>query len=121
MLKLEREGIDPVLKNHDLTWADLGVAPCKLLLSAARYSICRCRISRPTRHPNGPKRCARRAAKILDKAQRKFLFEFQELRVPTGLVIEGDRMAGVMISRTEVADGKVAHAFPIPGSRCARR
>ena len=30
MLALEREGIEPVLKASGLTYADLGVAPCKL-------------------------------------------------------------------------------------------
>ena len=57
-----------------------------------------------------PKRAeAMRAAraKILDKAQRKFLFEFEPLSVPTGLVVEDGRMAGVQMSRTEVADGQV--------------
>jgi hypothetical protein len=38
---------------------------------------------------------------------RKFLFEFQELRVPTGVIVENGRMVGVNFSRTEVADGQV--------------
>jgi hypothetical protein len=45
--------------------------------------------------------------KILDKARRKFLFDFRELSVPTGLIVENGRLAGIQISRTEVADGKV--------------
>jgi hypothetical protein len=57
-----------------------------------------------------PKRAeAMRAAraKILDKAQRKYLFEFEPQRVPTGLVVEDGRMVGVQMSHTEVADGQV--------------
>ncbi len=46
-------------------------------------------------------------AKILDKAQRKFLFEFQELRVPSGLIVENGAVVGVNFSRTEVVDGQV--------------
>ncbi|MGH7948491.1 MAG: hypothetical protein ACREQF_04635, partial [Candidatus Binataceae bacterium] len=46
-------------------------------------------------------------AKILEKAMRKYLFEFQELRVPIGLIVEDDQMIGVTFSRTEVADGRV--------------
>jgi ferredoxin/flavodoxin---NADP+ reductase len=38
---------------------------------------------------------------------RKFRFEFQELRVPTGVIVENGRMVGVNFSRTEVADGQV--------------
>src|SRR5207302_674101 len=30
MVKLEREGLEPVLKSHGLNWAELDVAPCKL-------------------------------------------------------------------------------------------
>jgi len=46
-------------------------------------------------------------AKILEKAQRKFLFEFQELRAPSGLIAEKGTVEGVIFSRTEVADGQV--------------
>jgi hypothetical protein len=46
-------------------------------------------------------------AKILEKAQRKYLFEFEPQRVPTGLIVEDGRMVGVQMSRTEVADGQV--------------
>jgi hypothetical protein len=45
--------------------------------------------------------------KILEKAMRKFLFEFQELRVPTGIIVENGQMVGVKFSRTEVAGGQV--------------
>ena len=45
-------------------------------------------------------------AKILDKAQRKFLFEFQEFRAPSGVIVENGAMVGVNFSRTEV-DGQV--------------
>jgi ferredoxin/flavodoxin---NADP+ reductase len=46
-------------------------------------------------------------AKILEKAQRKFLFEFQELRAPSGVIAGAGLMVGVNFSRTEVADGQV--------------
>jgi hypothetical protein len=45
--------------------------------------------------------------KILEKAQRKFLFEFQELRAPSGVIADDGVMVGVNFSRTEVADGQV--------------
>jgi hypothetical protein len=61
--------------------------------------------------PNAPAKRAealRQArAKILEKAQRKFLFEFQELRAPSGVIVQNDAVAGVNFSRTEVADGQV--------------
>ena len=106
MLKLEREGIDPVLKHHNLAWADLDVAPCRLYYRRRVLDMPLSDIA-PDATPKRAEAMRQARAKILDKAQRKFLFEFQELSVPTGLVIEGDHMAGVMMSRTEAADGKV--------------
>ncbi len=106
MLKLEREGIDPVLKNHNLTYADLGVAPCRLYYRRRVLDMPLSDIA-PDAAPKRAEAMRQARAKILDKAQRKFLFEFNDLSVPTGLVVEGDRMAGVIMSRTEAADGKV--------------
>jgi ferredoxin--NADP+ reductase len=106
MLKLEREGLDPVLKNYNLSYADLGVAPCRLYYRRRVLDMPLSDIA-PDATPKRAEAMRQARAKILDKAQRKFLFEFNELSVPTGLVVEGDFMAGVMMSRTEAADGKV--------------
>src|SRR5579863_5317353 len=106
MLALEREGIDPVLNASGLKYADLGVAPCKLYYRRRVLDMPLSDIP-----PDAP---AKRAdalraarAKILEKAQRKFLFEFQELRAPSGLIAEKGTVEGVIFSRTEVADGQV--------------
>ena len=106
MLKLEREGLDPVLENHNLTYAGLGVAPCRLYYRRRVLDMPLSDIA-PDAIPKRAEAMRQARAKILDKAQRKFLFEFNELSVPTGLVVEGDQMAGVLMSRTEAADGKV--------------
>jgi NADPH-dependent glutamate synthase beta subunit-like oxidoreductase len=106
MLRLEREGLDPVLESHQLKYSDLGVAPCKLYYRRRVLDMPLSDIA-----PDAPAKRAdalRQArAKILDKAMRKYLFEFQELRAPIGLVVENDRMVGVNFSRTEVTDGRV--------------
>lgn len=106
MVRLEREGIEPVLQSHGIKWSELGVQPCKLYYRRRVIDMPLSDI--PADAP--PKRIeALRSArsKILEKAMRKFLFEFQELRVPTSLIVENDRMVGVRFSRTEVADGQV--------------
>ena len=66
-----------------LKYGDLGVAPCKLYYRRRVLDMPLSDIP-----PDAP---AKRAdalkmarAKILEKAQRKFLFEFQELRAPSG-------------------------------------
>jgi ferredoxin--NADP+ reductase len=106
MLKLEREGIEPVLQTRGLKYADLDVAPCRLYYRRRVLDMPLSDIA-PDATPKRAEAMRQARAKILDKAQRKFLFEFQELSVPTGLVVEGDHVVGVMMSRTEAADGKV--------------
>ncbi len=106
MLALEREGIDPVLAASGLKYSDLGVAPCKLYYRRRVLDMPLSDI--PPDAPEKRANALRQArAKILEKAQRKFLFEFQELRAPSGVIAENGVMVGVNFSRTEVADGQV--------------
>src|SRR5581483_6025007 len=106
MLRLEREGLEPVLKSHGLSYADLGAAPCKLFYRRRVLDMPLSDIP-PDAPPKRAEALRGARAKILEKAQRKYLFEFQPLSVPTGIIVEGDRMVGVQMSRTEVADGQV--------------
>src|SRR5271155_2370503 len=106
MLALEREGIEPVLAASGLKYADLGVAPCKLYYRRRVLDMPLSDI--PPGAPEKRATALRQArAKILEKAQRKFLFEFQELRAPGGLIVENGAVAGVNFSRTDLVDGQV--------------
>ena len=92
MLALEREGIEPVLAASGLKYGDLGVAPCKLYYRRRVLDMPLSDI--PPDAPAKRAEALRQArAKILDKAQRKFLFEFQELRAPSGVIV-GQRRDG---------------------------
>src|SRR6266852_1704379 len=106
MLALEREGIEPVLSASGLKYGDLGVAPCKLFYRRRVLDMPLSDIP-----PDAPAKRAEALksarAKILEKAQRKFLFEFKELRAPSGVIADNGVMVGVNFSRTEVADGQV--------------
>ena len=106
MLALEREGIEPVLSASGLKYGDLGVAPCKLFYRRRVLDMPLSDIP-----PDAPAKRAEALkmarGKILEKAQRKFLFEFQELRAPSGVIADNGVMVGVNFSRTEVADGQV--------------
>lgn len=113
MLRLEREGLEPVLKTHGLTYADLGVAPCKLFYRRRVLDMPLSDIP-PDAPPKRAEALRGARAKILEKAQRKFLFEFEPLHVPTGIIAEGDRMVGVQMSRTEVSEGQVR---TLPGTQ----
>src|SRR5713226_6429701 len=106
MLRLEREGVEPVLKSRNLAWPDLEIAPCKLFYRRRVLDMPLSDIA-PDANPRRAEAMRQARAKILDKARRKYLFEFEERRIPTALIVEGGRLAGVQMSHTEVTDGKV--------------
>jgi ferredoxin--NADP+ reductase len=106
MVRIEREGIEPVLQKYGLTWAQLDVAPCKLLYRRRVIDMPLSDIP-PDAPPKRAEALRMARGKILDKAQRKFLFEFHPKRLPTGLVVESGRLVGFKLSKTEVVDGQV--------------
>jgi hypothetical protein len=106
MLRLEREGVEPVLKAHNLAWNDLGIAPCKLFYRRRVLDMPLSDIA-PDAPPKRAEAMRQARIKILDKARRKYLFDFEERRVPTSLIVEEGRFVGVQMSHTEVADGGV--------------
>jgi ferredoxin/flavodoxin---NADP+ reductase len=106
MLRLEREGLEPVLQARGLKYADLGVAPCKLFYRRRVLDMPLSDIA-PDAPPKRADAMRAARAKILEKAQRKYLFEFEPLRVPTGLMVEDGRMVGLQMGRTEITDGQV--------------
>jgi ferredoxin--NADP+ reductase len=105
MVRIEREGIEPVLKSYQLEWSGLGVAPCKLFYRRRVIDMPLSDIA-PDAPPKRADALRQARLKILEKAQRKYLFDFEDRRVPTGLIIENGRLAGLEISRTEVIEGK---------------
>jgi NADPH-dependent glutamate synthase beta subunit-like oxidoreductase len=112
MIQLEREGIDEVLKKLQLDWRGLGVAPCKLFYRRRVIDMPLSDI--PNDAPQKRADALRQArVKILEKAQRKYLFEFEDQRIPNEVIVEGDRLTGLSIGRTEVVEGK---ARRLPGT-----
>ncbi len=106
MLRLEREGIEPALQSHGLGWDALGLRPCRLYYRRRVLDMPLSDI--PSGAPPTRAEAMRQArAKIVEKAMRKYRFEFHPLRAPTGIIVEGNRMVGVRFSRTEVSDGMV--------------
>jgi NADPH-dependent glutamate synthase beta subunit-like oxidoreductase len=106
MVRLEREGIEPVLASHNLKWEGLGIRSCRLFYRRRALDMPLSDI--PPDAPQKRQDALRQArAKILEKAQRKFLFEFAELSLPSGFIVEGGRLVGLQMSRTELANGQV--------------
>ncbi len=105
MVRLEREGIDAVLKRYQLEWRHLDISPCKLFYRRRVLDMPLSDIP-PDAVPKRAEAMRQARIKILDKARRKYLFDFEELRVPTGLIESDGRLAGLQMNRTEVRDGR---------------
>jgi ferredoxin--NADP+ reductase len=112
MEELEREGLEPVAQAHGINWADLQVTPCRLFYRRRVLDMPLSDIP-PDANPKRAEILRQARAKILDKAQRKYLFEFQDQSVPSGIVERNGRLAGLIVSRTEVTNGSVRI---VPGS-----
>ena len=117
MIQLEREGIDVVLRSHGLDWQALGVAACRLFYRRRILDMPLSDIA-PDAPPKRAEALRQARLKIITKAQRKYLFEFEDRRVPTDFIVEHDRLTGLTIARTEVIDGK---ARKLPDSEEAVR
>jgi ferredoxin--NADP+ reductase len=106
MVRLEREGIEPVLNTYKLDWRQLGVQACKLFYRRRVLDMPLSDIP-PDASPKRADAMRQARLKILDKARRKYLFEFEERRIPTGLIENDGHLGGILMSRTEVNGGQV--------------
>jgi ferredoxin--NADP+ reductase len=112
MVKLENEGIPTVLAEHGLTWDKLGLQGATLYYRRRIEDMPLAEIPEGTDPAKAQKLEATRR-KILEKAMQKYCFTVCPLRLPVGLIVEGDRLAGLRFQRTRVEDGK---AVPVDGA-----
>ena len=50
---------------------------------------------------------AKSRARLLEKAMEKYLFRLEPLRAPVDLIVEGERLAGLVFAKTRLEDGRV--------------
>lgn len=113
MFRLEREGVARVLDELGLTLKDLGLKGCTLYY---RRRLIDMPISPPPPADASPERIEKVQQvrqKIMNNFQTKYLFDFKEQHVPVELILENDRLVGLVFRKTEIVLGK---AKPIPGS-----
>lgn len=112
MLELEHKGIKRSLEALGVTMADLGVKGCTLYY---RRRVEDMPLAEPPDNPTPEQmqKIGMVRRKLLQNFLDKYLFTFQERHGPVGLIAEGDRLAGLKFSETEVKDGK---AVIKPGS-----
>ena len=112
MLDLEHEGIATFCKKKDIDPRSLGVTD-GLLIYRRRAEDMPLAESPANPTPEQLKKAEVVRKKILEIAQRKFLFRFQERQLSKSAIVEGDRLVGLTALETRVEGRK---AEPIPGS-----
>lgn len=117
LVEMETAGIPETLAKHDLRWEDLGLRGCTLFYRR-RVDDMPLVEAPPGADEARMARIALGRRKILDKAMRKYLFHFSPTMAPKELIVEGDRLAGILFQRTRIEGGKV---IDIPGETVAAR
>jgi NADPH-dependent glutamate synthase beta subunit-like oxidoreductase len=104
--ELEIRGIPAVLARHGLEWEDLG------LVGSTIYYRRRIEDMPLMAMPDGADE--KTAAKIhkargnmLEKSTSKYLYRVVPLHAPHGLIVEGDRLVGLVFVRTRMEGGKL--------------
>lgn len=111
MHRLEMEGIPAVLEDHGLTWQRLGLEGATLYYRRRIEDMPLAEIP-PDADDDKRRKLEATRRRILEKAVAKYCFQVEPLRVPVGLLVEGDRLVGVRFQRTRVEDGR---AVPVEG------
>lgn len=113
MFRLEREGVAQVLDELGLTLKDLGLKGCTLYY---RRRVIDMPISPAPPEDSTPERWEKVyqvRRKIMNNFQGKFLFDFKEQHIPVNMLVEDNRLSGIIFQRTEIVDGRPK---PISGS-----
>ena len=105
MLELEVKGAPKMLAKHGLAWEDLGLEGCTIYYRRDAESMPLAEIPEGADEKRIAKvRASRR--KLLDKAMAKYRFKLEPLCMPDGLIVEGDRLAGLRFRRTRMEKGR---------------
>lgn len=112
MHELEKKGIPAVCRSHGIEPETLGVKGCLLIY---RRRVQDMPLAQPPDHAT-PEQLAKTETvrqKVLRLAREKYLFRFQDQRLPQALLVEDGRLVGLRLAETKV-EGR--SAIPIPGS-----
>ncbi len=106
LLTLEHKSIQTVLAEHDLTLEKLGLKGCTLFYRR-RVRDMPLAVMPEDATPERREKVYQAREKILRNFRQKYLFGFEPCRVPSGLLVENDRLVGLKFKHTRVEDGKV--------------
>ncbi len=106
------KGIPAVCNEHGVRPEDLGVKGCLLIYRRREQDVPLAQApDNPT--PDQVAKAEQVRQKMLRLAREKYLFRFQDRRLPTGLIVENGRLVGLKVSETKI-DGR--RAEPVPGT-----
>lgn len=105
LYELERRGIHKVLSELHLTLADLDLKGCTLIYRRRVEDMPLAEVPEDAT-PQQLERTRQTRRKLLQNFAEKYLFTFQDQRVPMGYLRDGDRLAGLTVAATEVKDGR---------------
>ena len=106
--EMEVNGIPETLAEHKLQWQDLGLKGCTLYYRR-RIEDMPLAEAPPNASPEQLKKIESVRRRIIEKAQRTYLFGIDPLWSPVGLLTHGDVLDGLRFARTKIGeDGKAA-------------
>jgi ferredoxin--NADP+ reductase len=111
-LRIEHAGIPAVLAEHDLGWESLGLSGATLFYRRRLEDMPLLEMPEGADASRRQKVEATRR-KIIDKAMQKYLFRVQPQRLPSELLVEGGRAAGLRFRHTRLEGGQVV---VVPGA-----
>lgn len=112
MLRIEQEGIPAVLEEYGFDWDSLGLRGATLIYRRRIEDMPLAEIP-PDADDARREKVESTRRRILEKAAQKYCFTVKPLRVPVGIITDGDRLVGLRLQRTRVEDGR---ALPVEGA-----
>ena len=106
IVELEVKGIPKMLAAHGLTFEELGIEPATLFYRRRGEDMPLVEIP-PDADEKRRAKLAGARGKVLSKALEKYLFRFEPLAAPEGLVVDDGRLVGLTFRRTKIEDGRV--------------
>ena len=107
LVAMEKKGIPKILESLGVKWEDLGLAGCTLFY---RRRDCDMPLMPMDDNPTEEEiaKAEQVRIKLLNNMQTKYLFNFEPQKVPADIVIEKNRVTGVVFLDTEVKNGRVS-------------
>jgi NADPH-dependent glutamate synthase beta subunit-like oxidoreductase len=106
LVETEVRGIPEALERHGLRWEDLGQRGCTLFYRRGADEMPLVEMP-DNANDKVREKIAKSRARLLEKAQEKYLFEVEPWSAPTDLLVEGDRLVGLRFRKTRYEGGKL--------------